>query len=114
VSSEKEETVVPEPPKKELEPLLDKLTYKFLVPADSLPVIIAPNLVDAQEEKSLDVLREHKEGISWNIEDREQQMRLSPAMQEVERAEVIIYPIFDSKWVSPICDDPIFFFLNIK
>jgi hypothetical protein len=29
-------------------------------------------------------------------------MRLNLAMQEVERAKVIIYPIFDSKWVSPI------------
>jgi hypothetical protein len=40
---------------------------------------------------------------------KEPQKRLNPAMQEVVRAEVIklldvgiIYPIFDSKWVSPI------------
>jgi hypothetical protein len=40
---------------------------------------------------------------------REPQRRLNPAMQEVVKAEVIklldvgiIYPIFDSKWVSPI------------
>jgi hypothetical protein len=64
VNSEKEETVVPEPLKKELEPLLDKLTYKFLGLVNSLPVIIAPDLVDAQEEKSLDVLKKYKEGIS--------------------------------------------------
>jgi len=102
VSSENEETVVPKALKKELEPLTDKLTYKFLGPLDSLPAIIAPDLVDAQEEKSLDVLREHKESIGWHIEDKEPQLRLNPAMQEVERAEVIIYPIFDSKWVSPI------------
>jgi hypothetical protein len=38
-SSEKEETTVPEPPKKELKPLLDTLKYKFLGPADSLHVI---------------------------------------------------------------------------
>ena len=40
---------------------------------------------------------------------REPQTRLNPVMQEVVRTEVIklldagiIYPIFDSKWVSPI------------
>jgi hypothetical protein len=40
---------------------------------------------------------------------REPQRRLNPTMQEVVRGEVIklldagiIYPIFDSKWVSPI------------
>jgi hypothetical protein len=63
MSSEKEETIVLDPPKKELKPLPENLKYKFLGPADSLPVIIASNLVDAQEEKLLDVLREHKEAI---------------------------------------------------
>jgi hypothetical protein len=130
-SKEKKETAVPDPPKKELKPLPDSLKYKFLGPAESLPVIIASDLIDAQEEKLLGVLREHKEAIGWTIEDikgispslvmhkihlednskpsREPQRRLNPAMQEVVRAEVIklldagiIYPIFDSKWVSPI------------
>jgi hypothetical protein len=84
-----------------------------------------------KKKKLLDVLREHKEAIGWTIEDiqgisplvvmhkihleedakpsREPQRRLNPAMQEVVRAEVIklldagiIYPISDSKWVSPI------------
>jgi hypothetical protein len=79
----------------------------------------------------LDVLREHKEAIGWTIDDikgirpsvvmhrihleedakpsREPQRRLNPSMQEVVRGEVIklldagiIYPISDSKWVSPI------------
>jgi hypothetical protein len=94
-------------------------------------MIIASDLVDAQEEKLLDILRKHKEAIGWTIEDikgisplmvmhkihleentkpsREPQRRLNPAMQEVVRAEVIklldagiIYPISDSKLVSPI------------
>ncbi|XP_059438721.1 uncharacterized protein LOC132171426 [Corylus avellana] len=64
VSSEKEETIVPDPPKKELKPLPDTLNYKFPGPADSLPVIIASDLVDAQKEKLLEVLRKHKEAIS--------------------------------------------------
>jgi hypothetical protein len=131
VSSEKEEIAVPDSPKKELKPLSDNMKYKFLGPADSLPVIIASNLIDAQDEELLDVSREHKEAIGWTIEDikginpslvmhkihlkenskpsREPQKMLNPAMQEVVRTEVIklldvgiIYPISDSKWVSPI------------
>ena len=49
------EIVIPNSPKKELKPLPDNLKYKFLGPAKSLPVIIASDLVDAQEEKLLDV-----------------------------------------------------------
>jgi hypothetical protein len=130
-SSKEEEVAIPEPPKKELKPLPDSLKYKFLGPAESLPGIIASDLVDTQEEKLLDVLREHDEAIGWTIEDiqgisplvvmhkihleedakpsREPQRRLNPAMQEVVRVEVIklldagiIYPISNSKWVSPI------------
>jgi hypothetical protein len=112
VSEEKEEIAVPDSLKKELkQQLLDSLKYKFLGPAESLPVIIAPDLKDAQEEELLEVLREHKEAIGWIIEDikgispslvmhkihleenskpsREPQRRLNPAMQEVVRAEVI-------------------------
>jgi hypothetical protein len=69
VSSEKEEIAVPDPSTKELKPLPYSFKYKFLGPADSLPVIIAFDLIDAQEEKLLDVLREHKEAIGWTIED---------------------------------------------
>jgi hypothetical protein len=129
VSEEKE--VVLDSPKKELKPLPNNLKYKFLGPTESLPVIIALDLKDAQAEELLEVLREHKEAIGFAIEDikeispslvmhkihleenskpsREPQRRLNPAMQEVVRAEVIklldagiIYPISDSKWVSPI------------
>jgi hypothetical protein len=55
VSEEKEEIVVPDSPKKELKPLPDSLKYKFLGPAESLPVIIASDLKDAQEEELLKV-----------------------------------------------------------
>jgi hypothetical protein len=117
--------------KQELKPLPDTLKYKYLDPSESLPVIISSNLNKAQEQELLNVLKEHKEAIGWSIEDingispamvmhkihleenaktsREPQRRLNPAMQEVVRAEVIklldagiIYPISDSKWVSPI------------
>jgi len=101
VSSE-EETTVSEPTKKEPKPRLDNLEYEFLGPADCLLVSIASELISVQEKKVLDVLREHKEAIGWTIEDTEQQRRLNPAIQEVEKAEVIIHPIFDSKCVSSI------------
>jgi hypothetical protein len=102
VKNENEETTVPDSLTKELKPLPDSLKYKFLGPADSLPVIIASDLVVDQEKKLLDVLREHKEAIGWTIEDikginpslvmhkihleensklsREPQKRLNPAM----------------------------------
>ena len=52
----------------------------------------------------------HKIQLKENTKPwREPQRRPNPAMQEVMRAEVIklldaaiIYPIFDSKWASPI------------
>jgi hypothetical protein len=49
-SSKENEIAVPEPPKKELKPLPDSLKYKFLGPAESLPVIIASDLVDTRGE----------------------------------------------------------------
>jgi len=49
--------------------LPNSLKYKFLGPLESLPVIIASDLVDTQEDKLLDVLREHMEAIGWTIED---------------------------------------------
>jgi hypothetical protein len=69
VSNEKEETAMPDSLKKELKPLPNNLKYKFLGPTDSLPMIIASDLIDAQEEELLDVLREHKEAIGWTIDD---------------------------------------------
>jgi hypothetical protein len=130
-SMEKEEATVLEPLKKELKPLPTNLKYKFLGPAGTFSVIITSDLLAAQEEKLLDVLRKHKDAIGWTIEDikgishsvvmykihlgedakpsMEPQRRVNPAMQEVVRAEVIklldagiIYPISDNKWVSPI------------
>ena len=69
VSNEKDEAAVPNPPKKELKLLLENLKYKFLGPTESLPMIIASDLVDDQEKKLLDVLRENKEAIGWTNED---------------------------------------------
>ncbi|RDY10463.1 hypothetical protein CR513_05006, partial [Mucuna pruriens] len=84
-----------------------------------------------QEEKLLQVLKQHKKAIGWKLSDlpginpsmcmhrilmeekaclvRQQQRRLNPTILEVVKKEVtkllaagIIYPISDSSWVSPV------------
>jgi hypothetical protein len=116
--------------KLELKPLQDKLKYAFLGINDTLPVIIASDLQKDQEDNLLEVLKEHKEAIGWTVADlkgidpsicmhrihleegakpsREAQRWLNPNMKEVVMKEVvklldtgIIYPISDSKWISP-------------
>jgi hypothetical protein len=118
------------PLKLELKPLPDKLKYAFLGANETLPVIIASDLQKDQEDNLLEVLKEHKEAIGWTVADlkgidpsicmhrihleegarpsREAQRRLNPNMKEVVMKEVvklldasIIYPISDSKWISP-------------
>jgi hypothetical protein len=95
-----------------------------------LSVIIASILKNDQEDCLLAVLKNHKEAIGLTVADlkgidpsicmhwihleedarpsNEAQRRLNPNMNEVVMTEVvklldagIIYPIFDSKWVSP-------------
>jgi hypothetical protein len=119
-----------EAPKLELKSLPVELKYAFLGQEETFPVIISSKLNDEQESKLLKILRMHKGAIGWTIahikgisplicthriylEDnvkpsREMQRRLNPNMKKVVRAEVlklldvgIIYPISDSKWVSP-------------
>ena len=62
-------TLAVEPLKLDLKPLPDTLKYKFLGLAESLPMIIASNLYNAQEQKLLDVFKEHKGAIWWSIGD---------------------------------------------
>ncbi|XP_048438976.1 uncharacterized protein LOC125476684, partial [Pyrus x bretschneideri] len=120
-----------QPPTLELKPLPSHLKYVFLGQDQTLPVIIS-NLLTAQEEdKLIRVLKEHKSAIGWTLADikgispttcmhrilleeeakpsREAQRRLNPPMMEVVKKEVIklldcgvIYPISDSRWVSPV------------
>ena len=118
------------PPELELKPLLDSFKYTFLEPNHTLPIIIASNLTSAQESKLLDTLKEHRRALGWSVTDLkgispdvcmhhiyleenakssiEMQRRLNPNMKEVVKNEVvkwldveIIYPMSDSKWVSP-------------
>ncbi|XP_071939803.1 uncharacterized protein [Coffea arabica] len=118
-------------PKVELKQLPDNLKYAFLGDGDTLAVIISSKLTALEEEKLIRVLKDHKEAIGWTVTDikglspatcmhrilledgakpsREAQRRLNPPMMEVVKKEVlklldtgIIYPISDSKWVSPV------------
>ncbi|RDX98892.1 Retrovirus-related Pol polyprotein, partial [Mucuna pruriens] len=115
----------------ELKPLTSHLKYAYLDREQQLPVIIANNLHQEQEDKLLEVLRQHKKAIGWKLADlpginpsicmhrilmeeeikpiRQQQRRLNPTLLDVVQKEVtkllvvgIIYPILDSQWVSPM------------
>jgi len=87
------------------------LKYAYLGEQETLPVIVAPNLTNRQEENLMKILRKHQEAISWiminikglsltivqhrihlNEEEkptREQQRSLNPIMQNTVRAEIV-------------------------
>ncbi|CAN6583777.1 unnamed protein product [Malus baccata var. baccata] len=131
VSANKMLPSVVQPPTLELKPLPSHLKYVFLGENDTLPVIISSSLTAQEESKLVRVLKEYKTAIGWTLADikgispttcmhrilleegsktsREAQRRLNPPMMEVVKKEVIklldcgvIYPISDSKWVSPV------------
>jgi len=118
-------------PSFELKPLPENLKYAYLDKKNIYPVIISANLSAEEEEKLLDVLKAHRKAIGYSLDDLKGispalcmhkinleedakpvvdfQRRLHPKMKEVVRKEVIrlieadiIYPIANSKWVSPI------------
>ncbi|CAN6567583.1 unnamed protein product [Malus baccata var. baccata] len=122
---------VVQPPTLELKPLPSHLKYVFLGDDETLPVIISSTLTAQEEDKLVRVLREYKTAIGWTLADikgispttcmhrilleegsktsREAQRRLNPPMMEVVKKEIIklldcgvIYPISDSRWVSPV------------
>ncbi|CAM8960866.1 unnamed protein product [Rhodiola kirilowii] len=115
----------------ELKALPTSLMYELLGPNSSLPIIVSASLNDDETSKLLDVVREHKDAIGYSIDDlkgispnlcmheinlesdslpsRERARRLNPIVGEVVKKEVlklldagIIFPVADSKWVSPI------------
>ncbi|XP_015940374.1 uncharacterized protein LOC107465903 [Arachis duranensis] len=118
-------------PKLELKALLSSLKYAYLGDNSTYPVIINSSLSKEQEEKLIQVLKQHKDAIGWTLTDlkgispsmcmhkilleedakpsRQQQKRLNPTMNEVVEKEVlmlwqagVIYPISDSPWMSPV------------
>lgn len=122
---------IEEPLELELKLFPDYLEYGFLAEGSKLPIIIASDLIMEQKGKLLNILKKHNKVIAWKILDIKEispsfcshknlmennhrpmtipQRGLDPNMKEVVRNEVIkhldtgiIYPIFDSKWVSPV------------
>ena len=120
-----------QPPKMEQKPLPSHLRYAYLGDASTLLVIISTSLTAVEEDKSLRVLRDHKDALGWSLAylkgirpsmcihrilleyghkpSVEAQRRLNPTMKEVVHKEAlkwldsgVIYPIFDSAWVSPV------------
>ncbi|RDX87283.1 hypothetical protein CR513_31277, partial [Mucuna pruriens] len=55
------------PPLMELKPLPNHLKYVYLDNEQQLPIIIANNLHQEQEDKLLNVLRQHKKVIEWKF-----------------------------------------------
>nr|GEU48290.1 DNA-directed DNA polymerase [Tanacetum cinerariifolium] len=127
----KAKSSIEEPSKLELKELPSHLEYAFLEETDKLLVIIAKDLKDDEKEALLKVLKSHKQAIAWKITDVkgidlrfcthkilmeedykpavQSQRRVNPKIHEVIKKEVIklfdagmIYPIFDSPWVSPV------------
>ncbi|RDX69444.1 hypothetical protein CR513_51432, partial [Mucuna pruriens] len=119
------------PPPVELKPLPNHLKYAYLDNEQQFPVIITNNVHQEQEDRLLNILRQHKKAIGWKLSDlpginpsicmnkilmqeefkpiRQQQRRLNPTILDVVKKEVIkllvagiIYPISNNQWVSPI------------
>ncbi|GJW54539.1 reverse transcriptase domain-containing protein [Tanacetum coccineum] len=122
---------IDDPPNLELKDLPPHLEYAFLEGTSKLPVIIAKDLKREEKEQLLKVLKSHKRAIAWKISDIrgidpnfcthkilmeddfklvvQHQRRVDPKIHKVIKEEVInlldarlIYPIYNSPWVSPI------------
>src|SRR4051812_49223268 len=120
-----------EDPVFDLKPLPDTLKYDYLDEKKVYPIIINSNLSRYEEERLLETLRRHRGAIGYTLDDHkgispsicqhtinlesdakpvvDHQRWLNPRMKDVVRTEVlkhlaacIIYPIADSKWVSPV------------
>nr|GEW53034.1 reverse transcriptase domain-containing protein [Tanacetum cinerariifolium] len=122
---------IDEPPEVELKDLPPHLEYAFLEGEDKLPVIIAKDLSVDEKTALITVLKSHKRAIAWKLSDIkgidpefytqkilmeedfkpavQHQRRVNPKIHDVIKQEVLklldaglIYPIFDSPWVSPV------------
>ena len=120
-----------EKPTLELKNIPSALKYAFLYEEKAKPVITSSTVDIKQEERLLKVLRKNEEAIKWTLTDlkafdpslcthrifledesrpvREAQRCFNPRVWEAVKEEIlkwvnaeIIYPIFDSQWVSPV------------
>ncbi|KAI5347513.1 hypothetical protein L3X38_015392 [Prunus dulcis] len=114
----------------ELKPLPAGLKYAFLGEDETYHVVISSKIELLHEGMLLKVLKDHRTAIGWTLSDikgisplvcthqiflekdakpvRQVQRRPNPTMKEVVQKEAlklwdagVIYPISDSKWVSP-------------
>nr|GEZ10558.1 reverse transcriptase domain-containing protein [Tanacetum cinerariifolium] len=121
---------VDEPPEVELKDLPPHLKYAILKGDKKLPVIISKELGDEEKSALIKVLKSHKRAIAWKLSNIQgidpefcthkilieedykpmvqHQRRVNPKIHDVIKKEVeklfdagLIYPIFDSPWVSP-------------
>nr|GEX21905.1 reverse transcriptase domain-containing protein [Tanacetum cinerariifolium] len=126
-----DKSLIDEPPEVELKDLPPHLEYAFLEGDDKLPVIIAKDLSDQEKTALITVLKSHKRAIAWKLSDIkginlefcshkilmeddfepavQHQRRVNPKIHDVIKKEVLklldaglVYPIFDSPWVSPV------------
>ena len=120
-----------EEPTLEFKTLPSTLKYAFLDEEKAKLVTISSRLDKKQEEQLLEILRRNEDAIGWTLTDlkeldpslcthlifledesrpiKEAQRRLNPKVWEAVKEEIlkwlnteIIYPIFDSQWVSPV------------
>jgi hypothetical protein len=125
------DVLIKEDPVFDLKTLRDDLKYSYIDDKKTYPVIISSKLSKKEEERLLETLRKHRGAIGYTLDDLKgispticqhainmepdakpvvaHQCRLIPKMKEVVRNEVlklldagIIYPIADSRWVSPV------------
>nr|GEU98946.1 reverse transcriptase domain-containing protein [Tanacetum cinerariifolium] len=122
---------IDEPLEVELKDLPPHLEYAFLEGNDKLPVIITKDLSVEEKTALIMVLKSHKRAIAWKLSDIkgidpefcthkilmeedfepavQHHRRVNPKIHDVIKQEVLklldaglIYPIFDSPWVSPV------------
>ncbi|GJR03186.1 hypothetical protein Tco_0526170 [Tanacetum coccineum] len=117
---------IEEPPELELKDLPSHLEYAFLEGTDKLPIIISKELKNEEKVALLKVLKSQKWAIAWKISDIKGidpsfcthkiliEDDFKPAVQNQRRVNLkiheviklldagLIYPIFDSPWVSPV------------
>nr|GEY14511.1 reverse transcriptase domain-containing protein [Tanacetum cinerariifolium] len=122
---------IDEPPEVELNDLPPHLEYAFLEGDDKLPVIIVKDFSVEEKTALIKVLKSHKQAIAWKLSDIkgidpefcthkilmeedfeptvQHQRGVNPKIYDVIKQEVLklldaglIYPIFDSPWVSPL------------
>ncbi|XP_048604755.1 uncharacterized protein LOC125582220 [Brassica napus] len=118
-------------PKVELKPLPHGVRYAFLGPNETYPVIVSSELTESELSELLRTLKRFRKAIGYSLDDIkgispslcmhrihledesmtsiEHQRRLNPNLKDVVKKEIlklldagVIYPISDSKWVSPV------------